>query len=220
MFLHIGQPHQISELLLHQLNYDATKRNTIPIAVIDDEEFRYEESLRNHDFNLRVFKDIEDIKAVQPYAVILCDIKGVGKSFHSKFEGAHIISEIKKYYPAKIVIAYSAHQFDPSYNKYFEMSDYLFKKDIDSDDWVEKLDEALKGAINPIYQWKKIRNYLLENEISLFQILKLEDEYVKTVLSKGRHQFPSQKLTGTLPKDIKTVVLNFTSSLIFKVIIG
>ena len=219
MFISIGRPKNILELKTIGIPYKGTDRERIPIAVIDDEPFEYLDILRHHDFNIKTFNDITDIKAVHTYAIVLCDIKGIGKAFNSKFEGAHIISEMRKYYPAKIIIAYSGHQFDPSYNKYFQMSDFVLKKDIDSDDWIEKLDEALRIAVDPINQWYRIRDYLLSHEIPLYTLLKLEDEYVKRILN-NTSKFPSDKILTSLPQDVKTVLLNFTSSILFKILIG
>lgn len=220
MFIPIGRPKSIAELKNSISEFTAKDRIKIPIAVIDDEGFNYEHILRTHDFNIRVFDDVEDTKTVEAYAIVLCDIKGVAKKFNSKFEGAHLISEIRNYYPAKVIIAYSGHSFDPSFNKYFQMSDYVFKKDIDSDDWIEKLDKAIKEAVNPIYQWKKMRKFLLEKDVDLYHILRLENEYVKAFQNHESNLFPSKPVLKSLPEDIKTVILNFTSSIIFKFFIG
>ena len=219
MYFTIGKPKSINELKSSHDYIKNVSRDRIEIAIIDDEPFQYLEILRNHNFHIRPFEDIADIKAVHAYPIVLCDIKGVGKSFHSKYEGAHIIDEVRKHYPSKIIIAYSGHQFDPSFNKYFQMCDFVLKKDIDSDNWVENLDNAISKAMNPITQWFKIRAYLLEKDVPLNSILKLEDDYVEMFFKK-KESFPSNKTLNTLSDDVKSVILNFTSSAIFKLLVG
>ncbi|TBT24273.1 hypothetical protein D5E80_23540 [Vibrio parahaemolyticus] len=120
------------------------KRNVADILCIDDQGLKYEGIIRHHGFSIRVLNDIEDIRQVSDYPIVICDIKGIGSKFNSPFEGGHIIQEIKKHYPQKIVVAFSGHQFDARYNKYFKMSDYVLTKDIDSDEWIEVLDEIIK----------------------------------------------------------------------------
>ena len=82
MYYLFGTPLGILDLKKHQKEFNAVSRSIIPIAVIDDEELAYIDILRNHGFNLRQFKDIEDVKAVQSYDIVMCDIKGVGKEWH------------------------------------------------------------------------------------------------------------------------------------------
>lgn len=183
-FLMIGRPKYIGDLRDLQTGYSKTERGVAEIAIVDDEEFPYLEILTRHDFRLKALGDITDIRAVAEYPVILCDIKGVGKHFGSSFEGAHLISEVKKKYPAKVVYAYTGHQIDPSFNKYFRFCDAVVKKDISSDEWVEQLDKAIQLATNPIDQWLRLRTYLLRCDIPLQHLLILEDDYVTKVMER------------------------------------
>lgn len=194
-------------------------RHNAIILVIDDDPFLYLEALQNQDFNIRQITDIADIKIVIAYDIILCDIKGVGKAFASPYEGAHVIKEIKKYYPSKFVIAYSAHSFDTLFNDFFRIADAVIKKDIDSSSWVEKLDLAIETVTNPVYQWKKIREYLLNKDVPLKTVLVLEDAYVKRLLGE-KTVFENNKVLNELSADIKSVIINLISSGIFSLLIG
>lgn len=195
-------------------------RAAVPILCIDDDGLPYEEILRTHDFNIRVLKDIEDIKATSDYPVVICDIKGVGKKFGSQFEGGHIIEEIKKNYPDKVVIAYSGQQFDARYNKFFSMSDFVLTKDIDSDVWVSILDETISKVASPIEQWKRIRDYLYFHEVSTRKVFELEQEYIKAIINKDKSKFGTTKTLEGLSSDVRSVLNGFVASLIFKLIIG
>lgn len=215
MFFVIGKPYSIHDLKGIVYPPTGINRSSIPIAIIDDESFIRAEILKTHDFKVKELGDISDIRAIHTYPIILCDIKGVGKSFGSPYEGGHVIEEIKKYYPAKILIAYTGHQFDPSYNHFFKLCDFSIKKDLGGDEWVKYLDEAIKIATDPVRQWLKTRERLIDMEISALHLVKLEDEFVKRVIGK-QSNFPSDTLANNLPSDIRTIVLNLVSSFIFQ----
>ena len=185
--------------------FQSSQRPHVPIAVIDDERFEYFDILRGHGFNITVYKDVNDVKQLEAYAIILCDIKGVGKHFKSAHEGAHLIQEIRRYYPQKLLYAFTGQQFDASYNKYFAQCDHVIKKDINSDTWVDHLDDAIKCATDPISQWRKLRSYLLSRDVAPEQLMRLEDEYVTSVLA-NRKFTPRDKLLKTLPEDGEPIV--------------
>jgi hypothetical protein len=219
MFITIGKPKTIYDLRDKIVDKPPIRRHTVAICIIDDEKFVYLDLLIKHDFNIREIGDINDIKAVESYDIVLCDIKGVGKHFGSQFEGGHIIEEIKKLYPSKVLVAYSGQQFDPTFNKYYQLSDFCVKKDINSDEWIEILDQSIKLIQDPVVQWKKIRENIIKLDISSYHLLKLEDEFVNKIMG-NINVFPSKKLMASLPADVKVIILNFISSLIFKATVG
>lgn len=200
-----GRPRELTELKTLHKSFQASHRHLVPIAVIDDEPLQYLAILRDHGFTITVFNDISDVKALEAFPIVLCDIKGVGKAFKSKYEGAHVIAEIRKHYPQKILAAYSGQQFDPSYNQFFEQCDFVIKKDVDSDAWIERLDEAIQLAIDPIAQWKRLRTYLLSHDVPLFHLLRLEDDYVTSMLNKSK-VFPRRSTLKLLPEDAKGII--------------
>ncbi len=170
MFISFGRAQHISDLKALVRPPIGTLRAQVSIVVIDDQGFVYSDILRNHGFHITLLKDITDINAVEAYPVVVCDIRGVGKSFGSPFEGAHVISELRKHYPNKILIAYTGQQFDASFNQYFSLCDASVKKDAESQQWVETLDEAISNFLDPVAQWKKVRSYLISCDIPTFRI--------------------------------------------------
>lgn len=214
-----GKTYELSELenITREPKF---KRNVVDILCIDDQGLQYEDIIRHHGFSIKVLRDIEDIRSVADYPVVICDIKGVGKSFKSEFEGGHIIQEIKKHYPSKILIAYTGHQFDGRYNKYFKMCDYVLTKDIDSDQWVDTLDLVVKSVTSPIEQWKRIHQYLVDNDVSARTIYLLEQEFIAAVLEKDGAKFALPKTIKPLSQDVRAVIQSFIASVIFKLVIG
>ncbi len=219
MYFIIGKPHSIFDLNGH-FETDVNKnRKETSIGIIDDEIFPKTNTLRNHDFNIRELGDINDIKATLAYQIVLCDIKGVGKSFGSVFEGGHIIEEIHKYYPNKVIIAYTGERLDPTYNKYLSIADQILSKDTKDDEWINILDDALEIVHNPIEQWRKARKRLLELSISSNDLMRVEDIFVESHLKKS-NLFEKNKYVNIMKSDIKAVILNIAASFIFKAMVG
>ncbi len=205
MFYYLfGTPQSILDTKMASI-FDFNSRQNVPIALIDDQDFPSYELLSTHGYRITCFKDVEDVHVLESYAIILCDIKGVGKAFQSKFEGAHLISEIRKCYPHKVIIAYTSYQHDPTYNKYFAKADSVVKKDIDIDEWIEELDRAIKLVANPVFLWTRIRNKLLELELPIAQVMDLEDQFVSYVRQK-KTKFPNSKLSSSLPDRILPIL--------------
>lgn len=148
----------------------------------------------------------------------MCDISGVGKKLGYDKEGAFIIREIHANYPSKRIIAYTSYTFDPEYNQFLSMADFVAPKDFGIDDWINVLDEQVRKSINPVSQWAKIRDYLLENGVSTLTIAKIEDKYVAAVNNRN---FDKLK-TFVEGKDSKltSIVTDFLSSLCAKIILG
>ncbi len=95
----------------------------------------------------------------------------------------------------------------------------MVKKDIDSDEWVEKLDFAVKCCIDPTYQWKKIHKMLVDRDIPSKLILKIERNFVAK-FNKRNLDFPISAISRSIPGDIKTILLNVASSAIFQAAIS
>lgn len=219
MFFTLGLPKSLRDLDTFSVRMKTIERNKIPILVVDDEDFVYEDHLKQHRFDLTHFDDVDAVEVVKEYEIILCDIAGVGKRFNSKYQGAHVIGEIRKKYPFKTIIAYTGQTHDATYNRFFKLADMTVKKDIDGDEWVERLDEALSITTDPKKRWMKIRDYLIENNVSLFEIVKLENEYVDFVLNKKDFKdFPSKRLSRRVSPDVQAVLSSFTASVVFKLI--
>lgn len=219
MYIIFGAPKTIQDLCGLSIKTIGEMRKNTRIAIIDDEPFSKLNILLKHDFQIKEIGDIADISAVSDYPIILCDIKGVGKSFGSVYEGGHIIEEINKYYPNKIIIAYTGERLDPTYNRFFQIADRTIKKDAEDDEWGNILDDCLKIVNDPIEQWKKIRTRLLNSNINSKNLIRLEDIYVQSILTK-KDLISNSSIVKTLSVDAKNILLNLASSFIFAYIQG
>jgi hypothetical protein len=219
MYFIIGNPKTINALNGHfDINIGKLRSQT-KICVIDDEIFPKKNMLMQHEFQIKEIGDIRDINAVQAYQIILCDIKGVGKAFGSDFEGGHIIEEINLYFPNKVIIAYTGERLDPTYNRFFQIADQSIKKDASDDQWRNVIDGTIKLVYSPIEQWKKTRRRLLELDISSKDLVKVEDLYVQSYLTRSDLISHNKTILG-LKDDIKNILLHVAASFIYSAITG
>ena len=224
----MGLPHiyfimnKISDLsentILSQPNNIGRLRQHVRILIIDDNEFMAEKYLKNNGYQIDHKYDIDTIKDVEPYEIIMCDISGVGKKLGFEKEGAFIIREIHENYPSKVIIAYTSYTYNADYNQFFALADSVVAKDIPIDDWIGILDEQVRNAINPIQQWKRIRNYLFDNDVSTITIAQIEDKYVKSIKKKDFNVLTTY-VSGKDSK-LNTIITDFASSLCAKLILG
>ena len=193
-------------------------RKNVNILVIDDNEFSAESYLKANGYQIDHKKDLDTIKDVEPYEIIMCDIAGVGKNLGYEKEGAFIIREIHANYPTKQIIAYTAYTYNADYNQFFSLADFVAPKDLGIDDWIDILDTQVRNAINPIKQWDKIRRYLLDNNISTLTIARIEDKYVSAINKKDFD--PLIGYVSGKESKISSIITEFTSSLCAKLILG
>lgn len=193
-------------------------RKSIDILVIDDEEFSPGDFLVRNNFRLTYKKDIDNVRDVSEYPIIMCDVRGVGKNISETYEGAYLIKEIKTSYPAKRVIAYTASQYDASYNKYLNYSDELLTKGLALEDWVTILDNQIHKSVDPVFQWGNLRSQLLTKGFTTIEIARLESDFVESCKRKDFSLF--EKNTSRLSGDVRGIVVEFLSSTAVKFIKG
>ena len=73
-------------------------RKYVNMLIIDDNEFAPENFLRANGYQVQHKLDIDTIKDVEAYDIILCDIAGIGKKLGYAKEGAYIIKQIHASY--------------------------------------------------------------------------------------------------------------------------
>ncbi len=193
------------------------KRKEINIAVIDDEIFPLLENLSAHGYDIVKFDDVTDIRVLAEYDIIACDIMGVGTSFGSRHGGGHLIKEIKIQYPDKFLIFFSGGTFGPTFKKFSDYADTSIKKDADTDDWVDLLDFGIEEIIDPYNRWIRARRVLIDREISVHTLAKLEQAYIKSVL-KGKPAILASRANNIVEHkeqlDIKNTIEGLTIFLV------
>lgn len=198
-------------------------RSKIEIGVIDDQPFTPQVTLQSFGYKFTTLGDIPNFDNLEKYQIILCDIKGVGRAIAASKEGATIIGELKRKYPEKIVIAYSASaQTDGAVRQAKTRADHFISKDIDIEEWVRTLDKWSTLSIDPYKIWQRVRSRLIELDVDTKQILILEDAYVRTIKQKSTEmKLMNESISRSqISADARAVLQGLVSSFIFKILVG
>lgn len=171
----------------------AKAKKTISMVVIDnDPQCRMDQSLIDSGYTHTARRyNIERIPDVEPFQIILMDIKGVGAkcldgSVSAKDEGLAVAAEIKRQYPSKSVLVFSALLDDYQDHYILRGLDGYFPKEEAIPKRNEKIDECLVRQINPIMKWRSIRRELLEYDIPICKVAMLESYFVASVLGRKK----------------------------------
>jgi DNA-binding NarL/FixJ family response regulator len=199
-------------------------REKVKIVAIDDQAFAPETNLRNNHFDISVKRDLHDVNDIKDYSIILCDLEGVGAALNHKLQGAHLIKEIKAHFPQKIVIAYTGVNASSIMARTAQsFADHFLKKDSDIDDWIAVLDGSIKDITNPVYMWRDARKRMLDAGLTPFQLARLEDAYVKSILRKDEKKKIVKELNGvteTLVEtlELKTIINGLISAVLYSIV--
>lgn len=220
MIIKLKRFKSVFDLNLNSARLNKIERYNFKIAIIDDEDFYYKEQLSRLGFNITKYDDIEDLNMLSSYDLIISDIKGVGKHFDSEFEGAFLLSELKKKYPYKSFAAYTGSAFDPRISELLT-GIQVIKKDYSIDEWTNAIESLIKNVADPKQIWIKIRRDLLEMDVSLLQLTYMEDEFVDRVINnKGFNGFPSNRELNTIPSEAKSWLCNIATSVFTKLLLS
>lgn len=199
----------------------ASSRGGVDIAVIDDRDFSYASKLRNSGFRLDEVGDIDNIKKIEAYPLIICDIQGVGSAFGADSEGAFVISEIRDRYPDKYIIAYSTDPF--SHQDFINKADKAVLKVTSVEQWVSVLNEGVSILLNPKSRWIRVREKLLSSNVDIYDVFLLEQAYIKSILEKDK-DILSKKSTelniDSFAKEVISIFVKVSLGVIIKQIWG
>lgn len=219
MFYCIGSPKKLSSLN-DKLGVKSVDRRRARIAVIDDEPFTRANALRASGFDLIELGDIKAIDSVMNYPIVVCDIRGVGAAFQSKYEGAHVLAEIRATYPDKYLIAFTGMTYDATYNSKLAKADVAATKDMDSDAWAQVLDTAISEVSDPVRRWLRFRKDLLERHADLYEIFRLEQVFIRAIEQKDQGLLADQSKSGPFSKETKELIASFAASAVAQLIQG
>ena len=229
MKIFLTNPKSLNDLDVFLKSQNSSKdqraiRQSVPIGVIDDQSFTPLNNLRNNNYRIQEMGDIVNVTQVEDFAIILCDIQGVGKNLNPARQGVHLIREIKRQYPEKYVIAYSgASSMNPLTRAATDTADNFVKKDAGIEEWTEKLDGAIDQITNPIQTWKAFRNLALDKGMTPLSLVELENDFVRSYSlgSERSHSNLSRKIGDLgLAQDVRAIAQGFISSIIFRLIFG
>lgn len=207
-------------LYLDQLNQQGNEllidRANIKIAIIDDMDVPYLDSLQRSGYNVRHYRDIEDFDMLKSYSVIVCDIKGVGQKFKSKLEGAYIIKEARRLYPEKYIIAMSSAVYKINVAKIIDVADDKIIRDTDLDRVSTSISTAVDTMRSNKLRWLRLRDHLLNvHHMDLHDVWKIEQDFIASMLKKDKRKLENSKAVTHANDMVKGLLVNFISGIIF-----
>ncbi|MEM7862824.1 hypothetical protein Q4Q81_16395, partial [Morganella morganii] len=211
--------YKLSDIPDINLNKDSLRRN-FDMAVIDDHEFVSAKHLERSGFSIDEIGDIDNLKKIEAYPIVICDIQGVGKAFGAEVEGAYVVSEIRKKYPDKYIIAYSTRSFEFSYQSYISKADVAMPKVSSIEEWTEILDSAIEVVSNPKNRWIRIRKRLLDSNVELYDVFNLEQSYIMSVLNKNENILKDSVDSVELDSTTKEIIKIFAATALTAIIKG
>lgn len=217
-----GKIYSITDLNDAQNAFSAIDiKSKIPILIIDDQGFEHTERLRDEGYNIKCIENINDLKAASEYPIVICDIKGVGTQYDVDKGGLVVVKKLKKKYPFKQYAVYSGSDYQLEELNGLEGVSHI-PKSTDYNTWMSYLDDLIESAASPIENWKTIRTFMLDKDVSLFEVFKMENSYVYTYLNNRSNIrfFPDKKEFPNINDDIRSVINGVISAVISKIIIG
>lgn len=188
-------------------------RDNVHIAIIDDEGLSDNklEGLRNRNFNIQPLSDVENVRLLNDYPIIISDIHGVAHKIDPEKEGFALITELAKLYPFKGLAVYSGklHKL-PSLPE----GVLVIPKDDDLETWAEKIDTLIDRISNPQSVWRNFAKKLIDKGVTSDELRIIENEYVRTILGKKNfNDFLANK--KGISDDAKSVINSLIANGIF-----
>jgi hypothetical protein len=218
MFLTIGRPERLSSIGQEVVEMTDAKLR-VEIAVLDDNPFAPKEALLNHKFRIaELGPDIRSLDQVSTYPIIVCDVGGVGRAFGSNLEGAHLVTEIRKAYPDKFLMAYTGMTYSLAMTNALTAADKRMEKDASVEAWVQTLEAGINEVMNPRNRWRRMRRALLERGVEIFDVLMLEQAFIKAVQQGKPDVLASQARSLGVGQEIKDLVIKFSATAVASLI--
>ena len=179
------------------------RKRAMVLVVDDDVQGHLDENLRRSGFsNVNIMRDVERIQDVEQFHVILVDICGVGGKLGMEgdnlpYEGLSLAEEIKRQYPLKKVIVYSAMLSNFESNYILKtVVDAFFEKGTKIDERNKAIDKCLKDVSDPRKIWDHFRKRLLDADVPITQVVKMENYYVRQIC--GHRALDQNKIAAFL----------------------
>ena len=202
--------YRIEDLQKHNksiFNISIKDKNTVRVLILDDAGYNIEPLKSLGYINVDVKTVFTDMKEIEMYDVIFCDVTDVAKNIYNDGQGAQLASCIKKTYPNKYVVIFSGQTFKPSFSKYFSEVDAVLDKSANYGEITDHIDKCISIQNDPIKYWKFIKKVMTSNELNDITLSKMEHFYVKSIID---HKDYITNMDSNIFSDIDySIILNF-----------
>lgn len=223
----VGRRYTIADLqaqaVLRNISMPILRRK-VRIAVIDDEPFQPLENLLDESYDVTFMGGICRAELCERYDILLCDIQSVGVDLNGEEQGAAVVGQIKRIYPDKYVIVYSAlDRRSRILRLALDRSDNFIAKSSSQDLIYSVLDTGVRWILDPEKIWERTNAELRSRNVSTKNIAELEHKFVKSVLSgdpKPLRRLALDASRGQEKPEIRSIATGILSSAIWSVLSG
>lgn len=119
-------------------------RGAVNILFVDDDiKFKVVSILKNDGWkSAKIIRDITSLEQADVLSadIFFIDIQGVGKALHFKDQGLGLVVALKKKFPAKKVVIYSAESGLDAFHQAFKVADDQISKDADPYEFIDAVE--------------------------------------------------------------------------------
>lgn len=122
-------------------------KESLQILFIDNEKFKTVDNLKSAGWvNTKSIKDVTNLDCidVKNANVIFVDINGVGENLFPNDKGLGLAEALKKKYPKKYIVIYSAQEQGDRFHKALKTVDYTLSKNAEPYEFINILENCMK----------------------------------------------------------------------------
>lgn len=192
---------RISELVVPPL---ADVRKRTRILVIDDDPHSFPfDVLRREGYAIDHWLKVENLQALEEgrYDIIFLDIQGVAQEYSGE-DGLGILEHLKQVNPSQIVVAFSAHSYDLSKNRFWRLADDSLSKPVEAAKCKRLIDNLIESKRTPAHYWAAVSDLLARQGLDAKQIARVEDKIARALAKKDE-----KAIKGALEPAVKSAEL-------------
>lgn len=160
-------------------------RKRLRLLVIDDEDVFPLQLFKDAGYNIERWENVKNYPSLEngDYDIIILDILNVAKNL-SDDDGFGVLESLKNHNPSQIVIAYSAHSFDFSKQKFWELADAKITKPSLYLKIKETIDNTIIECFTLERYVKVLHELLSKNNLPKKKIANIDKELIKSMTKK------------------------------------
>jgi DNA-binding NtrC family response regulator len=161
----------------------AEVRKRTRILVIDDDPHSFPfDTLRREGYSIDHSPKVENLRTLEDgqYDIIFLDIQGVAQEY-SQDDGLGILEHLKQVNPSQIVVAFSAHSYDLSKNRFWRLADDSLNKPVEAAKCKRLIDNLIESKRTPQHYWQAVAELLQRQGMSQKEIGQIEHKVAKAI---------------------------------------
>jgi DNA-binding NtrC family response regulator len=163
-------------------------RKRTRILVIDDDPHSFPfDTLRREGYSIDHWLKVDNLRTLEEgdYDIIFLDIQGVAQEYCEE-DGLGVLEHLKQVNPSQIVVAFSAHSYDLSKNRFWRLADDSLSKPVEAAKCKRLIDNLIESKQTPQHYWQAVAELLQRQGLSPKEIDRIEHKVAKAIAKKDR----------------------------------